>query len=251
MTKNINSFWQIVDVQLLDKRGYLTICLTLAAKDGKLFLRKPEGIRDWYQTLKVKLEHLCNNIELVSCVSLEPIIRTISTLVFIVPFGYFTDLFAMSWHIELSSPYYNFKGLCHSVSRPKNPISVLSCHAPLLWPYFPLFLLAIKIVVVFEVLFFASAWKKACRTYLCLHFPFRFIMKCNCTPFFFYARFYIRHDVNCKRFLSLSRKCIIFHQVLNASKQSYLQIITIGKWDFSKILLPNVVSKNEWEHRWF
>ena len=55
------SFWQIVDVSLLDKRGYLTICLTLAAKDGKLFLRKPEGIRDWYQTLKVKLEHLCNN----------------------------------------------------------------------------------------------------------------------------------------------------------------------------------------------
>ena len=67
MTKNINSFWQIVDVSLLDKRGYLTICLTLAAKDGKLFLRKPEGIRDWYQTLKVKLEHRiflplpCNN----------------------------------------------------------------------------------------------------------------------------------------------------------------------------------------------
>ena len=60
---------------LLDKRGYLTICLTLAAKDGKLFLRKPEGIRDWYQTLKVKLEHLL----LYNCISWEPIIRTIST----------------------------------------------------------------------------------------------------------------------------------------------------------------------------
>jgi len=47
---------EIVDVQLLDKRGYLTICLTLAAKDGKLFLRKPEGIRDWYQTLKTSTQ---------------------------------------------------------------------------------------------------------------------------------------------------------------------------------------------------
>ena len=46
-------FWQILEVQLLDKRGYLTICLSLAAKDGKLFLRKPEGIREWYHTLKV------------------------------------------------------------------------------------------------------------------------------------------------------------------------------------------------------
>ena len=48
-----NFFWQILEVQLLDKRGYLTICLSLAAKDGKLFLRKPEGIREWYHTLKV------------------------------------------------------------------------------------------------------------------------------------------------------------------------------------------------------
>jgi len=43
---------EILEVQLLDKRGYLTICLSLAAKDGKLFLRKPEGIREWYHTLK-------------------------------------------------------------------------------------------------------------------------------------------------------------------------------------------------------
>merc|ERR1712241_702060 len=47
---------EIVEVQLLDKRGYLTICLTLASKDGKLFLRKPEGIRDWYQTLKTSTQ---------------------------------------------------------------------------------------------------------------------------------------------------------------------------------------------------
>ena len=176
MTKNINSFWQIVDVQLLDKRGYLTICLTLAAKDGKLFLRKPEGIRDWYQTLKVKLEHLCNNIELVSCVSLEPIIRTISTLVFIVPFGYFTDLFAMSWHIELSSPYYNFKGLCHSVMFRglKIQFQFYLVMLPFCDHTSPLFLLAIKIVVVFEVLFFASAWKKGLQNISLFTFPFPF-----------------------------------------------------------------------------
>merc|ERR1711962_873419 len=46
----------IVEVQLLDKRGYLTICLTLASKDGKLFLRKPEGIREWYQALKASAQ---------------------------------------------------------------------------------------------------------------------------------------------------------------------------------------------------
>jgi len=38
---------------LVDKRGYLTISLGLA-KEGKLLLRKPEGIKDWYQTLKVR-----------------------------------------------------------------------------------------------------------------------------------------------------------------------------------------------------
>merc|ERR1711881_481779 len=47
---------EIVDVHLLDKRGYLTICLTLASKDGKLFLRKPEGIREWYQALKASAQ---------------------------------------------------------------------------------------------------------------------------------------------------------------------------------------------------
>lgn len=53
MNNFLLAFWQIVDVQLLDKRGYLTICLTLASKDGKLFLRRPEGIREWFQALKV------------------------------------------------------------------------------------------------------------------------------------------------------------------------------------------------------
>jgi hypothetical protein len=39
-------------VELLDKRGYLTICLTLF-KEGKIYLRRPEGIRDWYNSLQV------------------------------------------------------------------------------------------------------------------------------------------------------------------------------------------------------
>jgi hypothetical protein len=39
-------------VELLDKRGYLTICLTLV-KEGKIYLRRPEGIRDWYNSLQV------------------------------------------------------------------------------------------------------------------------------------------------------------------------------------------------------
>jgi len=39
-------------VELLDKRGYLTICMSLL-KEGKIYLRRPEGIRDWYNALQV------------------------------------------------------------------------------------------------------------------------------------------------------------------------------------------------------
>ena len=39
-------------MELVDKRGYLTICLTVT-KEGKILLRKPEGIREWHQALKV------------------------------------------------------------------------------------------------------------------------------------------------------------------------------------------------------
>ncbi len=42
---------QVEDVELLDKRGYLTVCLNLG-KDGRILLRKPEGIREWHRTLK-------------------------------------------------------------------------------------------------------------------------------------------------------------------------------------------------------
>lgn len=44
----------VVDVELLDKRGYLTICVSLE-KDGKVFLRKTEGIKEWYKQLAVSI----------------------------------------------------------------------------------------------------------------------------------------------------------------------------------------------------
>ena len=44
---------EIDDVELLDKRGYLTICVTLV-KEGKVYLRKTEGIREWFRTIRVR-----------------------------------------------------------------------------------------------------------------------------------------------------------------------------------------------------
>lgn len=44
---------EVEEVELLDKRGYLTICLSLA-KDGKVYLRKTEGIREWHSNLRVR-----------------------------------------------------------------------------------------------------------------------------------------------------------------------------------------------------
>ena len=48
--------FQVDEVELLDKRGYLTISLTVA-REGKILLRKPEGIRDWFAALKVLFIH--------------------------------------------------------------------------------------------------------------------------------------------------------------------------------------------------
>ena len=45
---------QITSVDLLDKRGYLTICLHLSKEGSKILLRKPEGIREWHEALKVR-----------------------------------------------------------------------------------------------------------------------------------------------------------------------------------------------------
>jgi hypothetical protein len=46
---------QVEEVELIDKKGYLTISLTLTKEGSKILLRRPEGIREWYQDLKVRL----------------------------------------------------------------------------------------------------------------------------------------------------------------------------------------------------
>jgi hypothetical protein len=38
-------------VELLDKRGYLTICITVV-REGRVYLRNTEGIRDWYDAIR-------------------------------------------------------------------------------------------------------------------------------------------------------------------------------------------------------
>jgi len=38
-------------VSLLDKRGYLTICIS-QLRDGRLYLRKHDGVRDWFNTIQ-------------------------------------------------------------------------------------------------------------------------------------------------------------------------------------------------------
>ena len=42
----------LTGISLLEKRGYLTICL-IHVKMGKLYLRKNDGIREWFKVLKV------------------------------------------------------------------------------------------------------------------------------------------------------------------------------------------------------
>lgn len=42
-------------IELLDKRGYLTICLNLL-REGKVYLRKTEGIRDWYNCIRENMQ---------------------------------------------------------------------------------------------------------------------------------------------------------------------------------------------------
>merc|ERR1719225_687830 len=43
----------IEEVDLLDRRGYLVISITLSSRgEGKIYLRKTEGIRDWFNSLK-------------------------------------------------------------------------------------------------------------------------------------------------------------------------------------------------------
>ena len=44
----------VSDVSLLTKKGYLTISLS-HVKDGRVFLRRHEGIKEWYSMIKVIL----------------------------------------------------------------------------------------------------------------------------------------------------------------------------------------------------
>jgi hypothetical protein len=46
-------FFQVEEVELIDRKGYLTLCLTLV-KEGRVLLRKPEGIREWFHDIKVR-----------------------------------------------------------------------------------------------------------------------------------------------------------------------------------------------------
>ena len=48
---------QITSADLVDKRGYLTICLHLSKEGSRILLRKPEGIREWHEALKVSQKH--------------------------------------------------------------------------------------------------------------------------------------------------------------------------------------------------
>ena len=49
----------ISSVTLLDKRGFLTICLSLGSvREGRIYLRRAEGLRDWFQLLKVSVGKL-------------------------------------------------------------------------------------------------------------------------------------------------------------------------------------------------
>ena len=46
-------FLQVDDVELIERRGYLTLRLSLPKEGGKLLLRKTDGIRKWYLMLQV------------------------------------------------------------------------------------------------------------------------------------------------------------------------------------------------------
>ena len=46
---------EVEAIELLDKRGYLTICINLQ-REGKVYLRRTEGIRDWYNAIRDSME---------------------------------------------------------------------------------------------------------------------------------------------------------------------------------------------------
>ena len=47
--------FQIEEVDLVERRGYLTLRILVKNEAGRLLLRKTDGIRKWFQLLQVKL----------------------------------------------------------------------------------------------------------------------------------------------------------------------------------------------------
>ena len=45
---------EIEGVELVDRKGYLTVSLALPRDHSRVLLRKPEGIREWFHSLKVR-----------------------------------------------------------------------------------------------------------------------------------------------------------------------------------------------------
>ena len=50
-----NSDFQIEEIDLVERRGYLTLRILVKNEAGRLLLRKTDGIRKWFQLLQVKL----------------------------------------------------------------------------------------------------------------------------------------------------------------------------------------------------
>merc|ERR1719373_917376 len=46
---------EVEGIELLDKRGYLTICITLL-REGKVYLRRADGIRDWFEAIRENMK---------------------------------------------------------------------------------------------------------------------------------------------------------------------------------------------------
>ena len=51
------SFFQIEEVDLVERRGYLTLRILVKNEPGRLLLRKTDGIRKWYQLIQVNIGH--------------------------------------------------------------------------------------------------------------------------------------------------------------------------------------------------
>lgn len=69
------TFFKIEELELIVRRGYLTVSLS-TPKTGKLLLRKPDGIRRWYQVVQVCLRG-CHKMSK-ECESTDLFLRNVS-----------------------------------------------------------------------------------------------------------------------------------------------------------------------------